>query len=193
MEASVKEYLYLEKEIESYEDRLLMYSRNSPLFDSQISMIEEKIWQLKNEFQEVLNQLSSKNVKSDQVRLYLIRTIENILENIRQIKTEGKYPSLQQGLCLKAQIFWSILYKLQHTIQDEGKFGPYSSRLQPDYYKWDSKGLEDILDNARILLSVSRFSSMREAIDFFTDLAQKFIAEHVNVVDKYYDVFGNRI
>ncbi|HEY9004283.1 MAG TPA: hypothetical protein VIM89_23205 [Mucilaginibacter sp.] len=190
MEASVKEYLYLEKLLEENKSRLESYNNNRDIFKTQICELESLMWQAKIDLNRAENYLILINPKAERVRVNLILTIKNILENIKTIREFGKYPSLNQNLALPGWIFWKILHSLQHIIENEGDFGASRSYLKGNYGAWNYKGLEYILANAVTTLSATRFNSLKDSIDFFTELAQGFILEYKKIIEKHYDSYG---
>ena len=191
MKASVKEYLYLEKQIEENEDRLESYCFNKDIFRSQIFELTNIVQQAKKDIIKTSNYLILNNDRADKVRVNLIQTIENILEDIRGIRSTGLYPCLQQNLDLRGWIFFDILHRLQRVIENEGNFGASLSNLKESRTIWDSKGLEDILNKSIIVLSNSRFSNLKDSIDFFTEIAQELITEHKRMLETYYRHFNN--
>jgi hypothetical protein len=192
METSVKEYLRLEKQFEGCESKLKSY-HNKDMFNNQISELNSRMTEAQIELNKIRNCLILNSVKADRVRINLIQAIKNILGDIKRIKDSGRYPSLQQGLSIPAQIIGEVLFSLQQIISNEGSFGVSPSHLKSNYSKWNSKGLENILDNAVILLSVTKFNNLKDSIDFFTELAKKFTVEYDWIIENYYDPYDNLI
>lgn len=183
MENFVKEYFRLEKQLERLNNRLALFSEDRVDFEKQIDEINKQINQAEKAYDEVSKSLSLSNEKADKVRNNLIYFIKNTLGNIIEIKSRGKYPDLKQGLIIEGYIFWEILYNLQITIELEGHAHPVIY-LKWNSSEWDTSGLENILSKALNDLSNLRFDSYMDSLNYFKEIAQSFIEEHVKVINK---------
>ena len=186
METTISKYFNSKIDLKNLNYKVNLYTRLGQS-RNEIDVINQEILAKKKEIDLIDICLNEPNNQADRLRIYLMTVLESFSNQFRIAKEIGIYPALNQGLILPAYIFWIIWGDLKHTLACEGKFWP-STRLMASPSKWDTEGLEILLNSLIIELSNTKFEKLRVAIDFFDKATERFNEEYeliYSAIDHY--------